>query len=81
MLKIGWMVVGLRPVVVLWDMAYRESALLGGLSKKSLSIFRQISEKITENFKRLGRQAYSGIEPITSDLRALSGEPLRHWWC
>ena len=48
---------------------------VGGLSKGSLPVFTQVSEKTTENSERLGRQARPEIEPDTSRLPALSTEP------
>ena len=43
-------------------------------------MFTRVSEEITENSERLGRQARTGIEPGTSCLSVLGAEPLRHWW-
>ena len=40
----------------------------------------RVLEKIMENFKRLGRQAWLGIEPVTSHLPILRTEPFGNWW-
>ena len=39
----------------------------------------RVSEKTTENFERLGRQARPGFEPGISRLPVLITEPLRLW--
>ena len=74
-----WLVVGLRPNVLLtW--ACRGSVIRGGLSKGSQPVFRRVSEKNKNDSERLARQTRPGIKPGTSCLPALSVEPLRHWW-
>ena len=50
-----------------------------GLSKGSQPVLMQISQKTSENFEQLGRQARQGFEPGTSRLPALNAIPLRHW--
>ena len=56
-----------------------EPSMGGGcLSKRSLFVFTGISEKTTEDSKRLGSQARPGIEPGTSRVPVLSKEPLGH---
>ena len=49
-------------------------ALHGGLSKGSQTVFTRVSEKTTENFERLDRQARPGIEPGTSRLPAFKAQ-------
>ena len=49
---------------------------MGGLSKRSLPVFTLVSEKTTENFERLGRQARPGFESGFSRLPVLSATTL-----
>ena len=58
----------LRPIISIRIQAYRWDALRGGLSKGSQPVFTRVSEKITENSERLGRQARPGLEPGSSRL-------------
>ena len=59
---------------------------VGGLPRVSVflrgpkPVFTRVSEKTTENFEWLSRQARSGIESGTSRQPVLSAEPLGHWW-
>ena len=64
---IGWLVVGIRPIVRMWewDLGLRGSALRGGLSKGSHPVLTRVSEKTKENSERLSRQAQPRIEPGT----------------
>ena len=50
----------------------------GGLYKGLYLVFIQASKKTMENSKWLGQQAWPGIEPGTSYLKALRTEPLSH---
>ena len=76
--KSGWLQVE-GQLSVYGTQAYMGSVRLGGLYKGSQPVFKRVSEKITENFKRLGRQARSGIEPSTSRLPLLRAEAFGHW--
>ena len=42
-------------------------------------LFTRVSEKTTESFERLGRQAQPRFEPGTIRLPVLRAEPFRHW--
>ena len=64
LLRLG-SVVGIRPIVRMWDLGLRGSALREGLSKESNPVFTRVSENIPENSKRLGRQVRPRIEPGT----------------
>ena len=69
----------LRPVVSRWTQANGWNALRVGLSKGHQPVFTRISEKTTENSKRLGRQSRSGIELSTSHpsvLESRTAQPL-----
>ena len=68
------------PVVHMWKLGLRGSALRMGLSKGFLPVFTRVSEKITENSQRLIRQVQPGIEPDTSHLPVLRLEALGPWW-
>ena len=58
----------------------REVPFVGGLSKWSKPVFRQVLEETTENSECLGLQVQLCIEPGTFRLPVLSAEPLGHWW-
>ena len=45
-----------------------KSYLSVGLSKGFYIVFKQVTDKIKENYERLGRQPWSRIEPGTSRL-------------
>ena len=51
---------------------FKVSDLRVGLSKGSQSVFKRVSEKSTENSKRLGRQARPRLESGTSRFPVLS---------
>ena len=56
------------------------SALWGSFSKKYQPVIMLVTEKITENSERLGRQARPGNKPGMSRLPVLRTEPLDRWW-
>ena len=75
---LGW-VVGLRPIVRLWDLRQKGSAVRGGVFLRDTIPCLREFRRTTENSERLGRQAAQGIEPGTSRQPVLSAEPFRHW--
>ena len=77
--ELGWLV-GLRPIVHMWDLSLRGDAFRGGLSKVSSPVFKRTSEKTTETSEWLSRQVRSGIEAHTTRLTVYIAELLSHWW-
>ena len=57
---LGW-VVGIRPIVRMWDLGLRGGvSSVGDLSKRSEPVFTLVSEKTTEKSERLGRERETG---------------------
>ena len=79
-LRIGWLVVGVSPIVTQVTLDYRWNDFHEGHSEGSQSVFTRVffkKKKKIENFEPVGRQAWPGI---ISGLAYLSAEPMSHWW-
>ena len=75
----SWVIVGLRPIACgTW--AYRGSALHGVFLRDPSPYLYKFWRKTTKNTKRLGWQAWPGIELSTSHLPVLRTQSHSHWW-
>ena len=70
-------VVGLSPIVCLWDQGLQLEYPPRRSFKGSYSEITRVSKKNTKNSVRIGRHVLPGIEPGTSLLLVLSSESLR----